>query len=117
MGCRAAVYFIDSTSNKTSPGVYLHWDGDKVSEHLQTLQKQMEQRTDDAMYSAARFCQIACNEHHRSNTGIGLLQPEDIDVIRDIRDFQGLCYGSILVDVSEPEFKIEQYGQMEGNDL
>lgn len=116
MGCRAIVYFTDSVKiaqERTSVGVYLHSTGDQITDFVRELRRQMHGRPNDADYAAARFCQIACNNHHTPNTGVGLC---DAYVGGSFEALSPGDYGVVLVDTRN-DFFITQFGHIDGYDL
>ncbi|OGS32994.1 MAG: hypothetical protein A2218_10435 [Elusimicrobia bacterium RIFOXYA2_FULL_53_38] len=74
MGSRAAVVFVDG--DKTSPGIYLHWDGHQVQGLLEEALPRL--RRGDVGYSAARFCGV-CHERISGNLSLGLIAPPSRD--------------------------------------
>jgi hypothetical protein len=88
MGSRAVVVFVDG--DKTSPGIYLHWDGHKVQELLEAALPRL--RHGDAGYSAARFCGV-CHERIPGNLSLGLVDAPSRD------DSGGYDHGVFYVDV------------------
>ena len=68
MGSSGVVVFVDGEN--VSPGIYLHWHGDRVQELLEKALPRL--RRGDAGYSAARFCGV-CHELIPGNLSLGLI--------------------------------------------
>lgn len=105
MGDRALIQF--EQGPQRSPAIYVHWLGSRVPAILARLELQMEGRSDDLNYVAARCVQVICDMMpDEPQLSVGIWN-QRIKLRKS--DSQGDA-GCFVVDISTVPWTIERFG-------